>query len=292
MITFSIITVTYNAAALCERTFRSVSEQTHPYVEHLIMDGASTDNTLALAREYQNDHPIGASHHEVKIFSEPDGGLYEAMNKGLRHATGDYVVFLNAGDVFPSTATLEQIASQIPSLHTPQSTLHAPHSSLHTSHSTLHESPSVLYGDTEVLDTEGNNLGLRRGRVPDHLSWRSFRKGMLVCHQAFYVRTDIARATPYDLRYRYSADVDWCIRVMKEAERQGAPLVNVHAVIAYFMQGGMTTVHHRDSLRERFRVMAHHYGLLPTLCSHVGFALHALLRRFLRLFSVNGFTRI
>ena len=121
MITFSVITVTYNAGAHCERTFHSVSEQTYPRVEHLIIDGASTDHTLQLARAYQEQQqdqlPDGATsegeHHTVKIFSEPDNGLYDAMNKGIRQATGDYIVFLNAGDVFPLPSTLEQISDAL-----------------------------------------------------------------------------------------------------------------------------------------------------------------------------------
>ena len=94
---------------------------------------------------------------------------------------------------------------------------------------------------------------------------------MLVCHQAFYARTDIARQTPYDLQYRYSADVDWCIRIMKEADRLGLPLVNTNSVLADFEEGGSTTQHHRASLIERFRVMVYHYGLLQTAVVHLWF---------------------
>lgn len=267
MITFSVITVTYNAAALCEQTFRSVAEQTHPYVEHLIMDGASKDNTLELAKAYQEGNYIGASNHKVKVFSEPDGGLYDAMNKGLRQATGDYVVFLNAGDVFPSSSTLELISDTIKASDPQPSTLDS------------RPLPAVVYGDTDVVDEDYHVLCRRKGNVPDKLSWRSFRRGMLVCHQAFYARTDIAKLTPYNIKYRYSADVDWCIRIMKEAAAQHLPLVNVHATIAYFQQGGMTTIHHRASLKERFRVMTDHYGLFVTLLSHAWFVVKAIIKK-------------
>ena len=103
---------------------------------------------------------------------------------------------------------------------------------------------------------------------------------MLVCHQAFYVLTRLARQIPYDLQYRHSADVDWCIRIMREAERQGMALVNTHAILANFEEGGDTTQHHRDSLKERFSVMAHHYGLCQTLILHGWFILRAVVRRF------------
>jgi hypothetical protein len=99
---------------------------------------------------------------------------------------------------------------------------------------------------------------------------------MVVCHQAFYARTDIARRTPFNLKYRYSSDVDWCINIMKAAERRSLPMVNVHQVVAHYLREGQTTLHHRDSLKERFAVMKQHYGLLTTLFQHLKFALRNL----------------
>ena len=94
---------------------------------------------------------------------------------------------------------------------------------------------------------------------------------MLVCHQAFYARTDIAKNLQYDLRYRFSADVDWCIRVMRESERMGLPLSNIGMVVANYTEEGATTQNHRASLKERFDVMRRHYGLLTTLVMHAWF---------------------
>ena len=99
---------------------------------------------------------------------------------------------------------------------------------------------------------------------------------MLVCHQAFYVRLDIAREFPYDLQYRHSADVDWCIRIMKEASHRGLALVNADAVLADFEEGGDSTQHHRDSLKERYRVMATHYGAVQTFLLHCWFVVRAV----------------
>ena len=136
----------------------------------------------------------------------------------------------------------------------------------------------MLYGDTDWVDNEGRYMRRRRLTPPERLSWRSFRHGMLVCHQAFYARADIARRTPYDLRYRHSADVDWCIRVMKEAERMSLPLVNVHATIADYQREGQSTKYHRASLLERFDVMRRHYGLLQTLAMHTWFVVRAVVK--------------
>ncbi len=258
----SIVTITYNAARTLQRTLDSVACQTYTDIEHLIIDGASKDATVAIAERYK-----AANRHEVVIQSEPDKGLYDAMNKGLQKATGDYLVFLNAGDTLYAPDTIETVVrcAQQPPLLLERAG---------------GEVPAVIYGDTAITDAEGNFLHLRTHRPPEQLTWKSFKQGMLVCHQAFYVLTSLARQIPYDLQYRHSADVDWCIRIMREAERQHLPLVNTHAILANFEEGGDTTQHHRDSLKERFSVMAHHYGLCQTLILHGWFILRAVARRF------------
>ena len=284
---FSVVTITYNAAPVLQRTLDSVRSQTYRDVEHLIIDGASTDDTLRMAEEYKGSaevqefrssdisskDPIFALDHtsellnsctpkpQIKVISEPDKGIYDAMNKGLRLATGDYIVFMNAGDTFHDEKTLERVAIAL-------------------TKPPLSGKFGGAYGDTDIVDAEGLFLRKRHLSVPEHLTWRSFKQGMLVCHQAFYARLDIARDIPYDLQYHHSADVDWCIRVMKEAERKHLPLVRVPGVIADFMDGGNTTQNHRASLKERFTVMRHHYGLLTTLTMHVWFVLRAILSKF------------
>jgi hypothetical protein len=176
------------------------------------------------------------------------------MNKGLMQAYGDYVVFLNAGDFFPQSDTLEQIVRRCRLLELPSDAL-----------------PGVLYGNTDIVDGEGRYLHPRRLQPPAQLSWRSFLHGMLVCHQAFYARTDIAKNLQYDTKYKYSADVDWCIRVMRETERMGLTLCNINMVVANYTEEGATTRHHRESLRERYRVMASHYGQFSTFLMHCWF---------------------
>ena len=138
--------------------------------------------------------------------------------------------------------------------------------------------PAVIYGDTDLTDNDGVVIGHRRLSPPEHLDWRSFRHGMLVCHQAFYARTDIVRRVDYNMHYRHSADVDWCIRVMKEAEWLHLPLVNAHAVVANYQREGQSTRYHRASLLERFDVMRRHYGLLSTLFMHAWFVVRAIIK--------------
>lgn len=240
---FSVITVTYNAAAVLEDTIQSVITQTYHHVEYIIVDGGSTDGTLDIVAQYRD--------RIATIVSEPDKGLYDAMNKGMRLATGDYLCFLNAGDSFHEDDTLQSIAHSLTG-------------------STL---PDVIYGQTELVDSEGHFVRMRRLSAPEHLDWKSFKQGMLVCHQAFFAKR--ALAEPYDLRYRFSADFDWCIRVMKRAHT----LHNTHLTLIDYLEEGMTTRNRRTSLRERFRIMVKHYGWVSTVLHHAWFVVRAVIKK-------------
>lgn len=240
---FSVITVTYNAAAVLEDTIQSVITQTYHHVEYIIVDGGSTDGTLDIVAQYRD--------RIATIVSEPDKGLYDAMNKGMRLATGDYLCFLNAGDSFHEDDTLQSIAHSL----------------------TGNALPDVIYGQTELVDSEGHFVRMRRLSAPEHLNWKSFRQGMLVCHQAFFAKR--ALAEPYDLRYRFSADFDWCIRVMKRAQT----LHNTHLTLIDYLEEGMTTRNRRASLRERFRIMVKHYGWVSTVLHHAWFVVRAVIKK-------------
>ena len=261
MITFSIVTITYNADNVLGKTVDSVFSQTYPHVEHVIIDGASTDDTLKVAQDYMQRSYAASNGHEIRIVSEPDNGLYDAMNKGLRQVSGDYVLFLNAGDFFPDSEVLSNIARNVGLEGVSREKL-----------------PVVLYGNTDIVDNDGRFLRHRRLQPPANLSWRSFRHGMLVCLQAFYARLDIAKTVPYDCRYRFSADVDWCIRIMKEAEIRHLPLLNLHLVVANYTEEGQSTIHHRESLNERYQIMCHHYGKIPTIFMHLWFAVRQIIK--------------
>ena len=229
---------------MLEDTIQSIITQTYKNVEYILIDGASTDNTMRIIERYRD--------HIHTVVSEPDQGLYDAMNKGLSLATGDYVCFLNAGDCLHEDDTLLGMVHSVAASH------EAPCP------------PDVLYGDTALVDSEGHFLRMRRLTPPEHLTWKSFRHGMLVCHQAFFARRAIA--PHYDLRYRFSADFDWCIRVMKQARY----LHNTHLTLVDYLDEGLTTRNHRASLIERFHIMCRHYGTVPTVMRHLWFALRTL----------------
>ena len=241
---FSIITITYNAASVIKPTLASVIAQTYTDYEYILVDGGSKDDTVAIAKA----SGIEFAH----IISERDNGIYDAMNKGMALATGDYLCFLNAGDAFHAPGTLQAIVDAIAGEK---------------------ELPDVLYGETAEVDDNRNFVRMRRLQAPKQLHWHSFKAGMLMCHQAFYARREIAPV--YDLKYRLSADVDWCIKVMKRAKK----MVNVNATVVDYLQNGISLQYHRKSLMERFDIMSKHYGLLPTIARHMWFVVRAVIKR-------------
>ena len=277
----TIITVTYNAEPTIERTLQSVEQQTYDRIEHLIIDGCSTDHTLSHIQRYverNGSRPSteGAPHapqHIIRVVREPDNGLYDAMNKGIALAAGDYLVFLNAGDRLHESTTIEQIVSKTDwqQDRTPSSSF------IRTLGSS--KNYAVLYGETDLVDNEGHFIRHRRLQAPEKLTSRSFINGMLVCHQSFYVRTDIARSEPYDLNYRYSADYDWCIRIMRNAERRRLHFLNTGLILTDYLNEGLTTKNHRRSLLERLRLMAHHYGWPAAIAAHLWFVVRAVVKR-------------
>lgn len=255
---FTIATVTYNAETTLGRTLQSVAEQDYARIEHLIIDGCSTDHTLSLVQRYVEENQ---ARHNIRLICEPDSGLYDAMNKALLNASGDYIVFLNAGDCLHSTDTISALAEQAQWVKGE------------------HRHPAILYGDTHIVDDNGNFLRRRRLTPPKELTPRTFLNGMRVCHQSFYVRTDLAKQEPYDLHYRYSADFDWCIRLIRRATRRRLRIVNTHLVLTDYLNEGMTTSNHRASLLERLRIMAHHYGWPAAIFQHCWFIIRAMIRK-------------
>lgn len=238
---FSVITVTYNAARVIAPTLKSVAGQTAANYEYVVIDGASTDDTLDMIRHSGIQH--------ARIFSEPDRGLYDAMNKGIKRALGKYLIFLNAGDAFASPTTLHRLSLL------------------------AKDNPGVIYGQTAIVDNNRQVIGKRHLTAPKRLTADSFSHGMLVCHQAFVARKDLV--PEYDLTYRFSADFDWCIKVLKKSP------ANAYAgkePIIHFLDGGLTTTHHRASLLERYRIMKTHYGFWTTAWRHISFVPRAFFR--------------
>lgn len=229
--TISVITVTFNAGKFLEATIKSIAPHISDDVEYIIIDGQSTDNTLDIIQKNKQ--------YITKYISEPDEGLYDAMNKGINISTGNYLWFLNAGDRIYDENTIPHLLSAI-----------------------NEATPDVLYGGTMIIDAEGHEIGIRRQQAPEQLSWKDYKKGMVVCHQSFIVNR--AMITAYDLKYPHSADIDWQIKCLKKA----VVIYNTRIIISRFLEGGRSRHTILPSLKERFIIMKKNFGLIRSIFFH------------------------
>jgi glycosyltransferase involved in cell wall biosynthesis len=230
----SIITITYNAEQYLERTIQSIMNQSVQDFEYIIIDGKSKDGTVQIAENYKN--------RVNKLISEPDKGLYDAMNKGLKNASGDFVWFMNAGDEINDKEVVARIAQSVT------------------------EQTDVLYGDTYFIDNDGNIQGLRSEitphSLPKDLKWQDMKLGMLVCHQAFIARKSIA---PLYMENNLSADVDWEIECLKRANK----IQYLDFVVAKYLTGGVSNQQLKRSLLDRYEVLKKHFGFMGAISAHV-----------------------
>lgn len=233
--TLSVITIVYNNAKDIERTMLSVLNQSYPNIEYIIIDGASTDGTKDVIYKYKDKL--------AQFISEKDKGIYDAMNKGLALATGDYLLFMNSGDEIYSMDTVREVFAAAPAA-------------------------DIYYGETEMYDEDWHSLGQRRHEAPETFDWKSFKYGMSISHQAIYVKRSLA--SPYNLEYKYSADIDWIIKVAKKA----SSIVNTRTYVAKYLVGGISKQKHMESLRERFQIFTKYYGLIPNLINHFSIAVN------------------
>lgn len=242
----TIITITYQAEQFVERTLQSVLHQSCNDFEYVVIDGASTDGTLDVLKKYA---PLFEERNiPFQWISEPDKGIYDAMNKGIHQAKGAYIWFMNAGDVIANHQVVEKIKSSIRAEAS---------------------QPDFLYGETLIVDQTGNVMGERRLRAPEKLDWKKFKMGMLVCHQSMVVSKSLA--IPFNLNYKYSSDFDWSIRVLKNAGQ----IKNTHLMLSHFMDGGVSKKKMQASLKERFQIMSIHYGAFGTAARHIWFVCRA-----------------
>jgi len=253
----SVITVTYNPGDLLEPTMQSVLGQVGVRVDYVVVDGASKDGTVerlrAFGEKVQGERVQGGS-LAYRWVSEQDQGLYDAMNKGMAMATGDYVLFLNAGDTLAHPRVLADLWAEAPGA-------------------------GAYYGQAMVVESVGGReLGLRKPLPPSRLNSRSLRFGMVVCHQAFIVGR--AWAKPYDLQYKICADIDWMIRSLQALEAAKVLVYFADQVLVQFLDGGLSSQRRKAAWMERYRIFERHYGAWNNLANHVWIVLRYVLRRF------------
>lgn len=210
----TIITVSYNSAATIADTLRSVAAQTHPDIEHILIDGGSKDETMEIAYEFGK--------HLAVCVSEPDKGIYDAMNKGLALASGDYVGFLNADDMYADKTAVGRIAEAAA------------------------KQPDMIYGDLQYVGKHHIYRVIRTWRS-GKFTLESLKHGWMPPHPTFYLRRDLLESVgPFDTSLRVAADYDFMLRCLL---REGCKVAYVPHVLVRMRMGGASNV----SLRAMFR---------------------------------------
>jgi glycosyltransferase involved in cell wall biosynthesis len=202
-LTVSVITAVYNRASTIAEAMESVRAQTWPHVEHVVIDGGSTDGTLSALERFRPD---------ISVFvSEPDDGIYDALNKGLMRCTGDVVGFLHSDDFFAARDVLEKVAS------------------------TFTDDVDIVFGDLDYVAKDDASRVVRKWRCSPYSKAR-LEMGWMPPHPAFYVRRSlVSRLGPFDLSMPLAADYDFMIRYLLEA---GARSRYVPEVMVKMRTGG------------------------------------------------------
>lgn len=227
--TFSVITATFNSEKYLEQTILSVLNQTYCNIEYIIIDGGSTDGTLDIVNKYR--HRIAA------VVSEPDLGIYDAFNKGVRLASGDVISFLNSDDYFHNPSVLEQVAA----VFSTQTEL------------------KVIYGNVLMLDEKS---GYERP-IGKPLTYEDFRYGEMCPHQGMFVHKELfTKHGPFDLSYQIVSDMEFAAYCFEHYE-QYAQYHN--HIVAVFRSGGVSSnpTRRKQLLEETHRLIIQYFGQVP-----------------------------
>lgn len=207
----SVITVCYNAADCIEETILSVLDQKYPDIEYIIIDGGSDDGTVDVIRKYAD--------RIAYWISEPDKGIYDAMNKGIRIATGNFINFMNAGDCFYSSTAISE------------------------SENILKTNPAVAFGSAFCLDPDGDGIEVKPR--PFYVQPERF-KYTGICHQSTFVRSDLMKKHGFDTKYSIAADYN----LLKILHTQGEKFVEIPRCIAIYDTTGISSTNLRCLTQE------------------------------------------
>lgn len=192
----SVVTATWNSGKTVKDTIESVLHQTYKDVEHIIKDGGSKDDTMAICTDYLNrvyssEDALKSTMKTMKIVSEKDGGIYDAMNKGVKMASGDIIGILNSDDFYTSDDVLQKVADEFQK----DSSLEA------------------VYGDIHFVKPDNLNKCTRYYSSKSFRPWL-LRFGFMPAHPSFYVRREVyEKYGLYDLQFRTSSDFEWMVRL-------------------------------------------------------------------------------
>ena len=208
----TVVTVCYNSEELIEKTLRSVTNQNYSNKEYVVIDGASTDNTLKIIESFKEFIDT--------LVSESDNGIYHAMNKAVANAMGEWIIFMNAGDVFVNNNILEEVSDF------------------------LQEDIDVLYGDILVLK-EGK---LIVKEAPSEIS--NFHR-MPFCHQAVFTHTSLLKSFSFDEKYKFSAD----FKLYKQLKHEKITFNKIHLPITVYDRTGISNSQRTKGLAENIAII-------------------------------------
>ena len=201
----SIVTISYNAITEIEKTILSVINQTYTNIEYIIIDGGSTDGTVNIIKQYVD---------KISIWkSEPDHGVYDAMNKGIKLASVEWILFMNSGDTFHDNMVVADIF---------QNTKYA-------------DKVGVVWGDTDFYD--GDKFVEKSKKTPFTKTVMPYRTGMGISHQSMFTRTRLAKELMFDLKYRISADFGMAYKIYKS----GWKFIHIDRIVANYDINGISS---------------------------------------------------
>lgn len=214
--TISIITVVYNGQSCIEKTIKSVLNQKEVSIEYIIIDGSSSDETMNIIEKYKKQIAL--------VISEKDSGLYDAMNKGIQNATGDYLVFMNCDDTFYDSNTLSLVAQYVEA----------------------NNKPEMIYGDS-AEETSSGEIVYKQARSHNR-AWY----GMFAHHQAIYYKNEIIKNNNilYDLTYKIGSDYGFTLMVMQLSKQ----LVYINSPLCIFKQDGISSKQFYKGLKDQFYI--------------------------------------
>lgn len=181
----TVATVCFNSASTIENTIISVINQTYKDIEYIIVDGKSNDSTMDIIERY-------AERNGIFVISEPDKGLYDAMNKAADIATGDYILYMNSGDVFASDDAVEKVVPF------------------------LLKEPDMCYGNVIRIKKDREHLETYHGKYKE---MKLVLQGKMMCHQSMFTRVETMRKYRFDLDYSITADYDFLVRLLRDKRK-------------------------------------------------------------------------
>lgn len=233
----TIITVVYNCKEGLEKTIKSIIDQTYPYIEYIVIDGNSNEGTIDIIKKYQNKITYW--------ISEPDEGIYDAMNKGIRLSTGDWINFMNAGDRFYDPNTLSSLFIPVPK-----------------------PSSEIIYGDTEFIYTFGKYI-----RKPASLTY--LKESMIFCHQSSFVRTYLLKKREFNTKYKICADYDFFLFCLRE----GRIFQYIPSTIAIFDAREGISSSNRIAREKEFGIISEHEQTTEWKIKYFNFIIYHYLKK-------------